>query len=77
MGESWARNPDGSWVEARPLGWQGGHDWELYLNKKPLEAHLYDEDMHVAHVTARTKFGLRRKMRKKMKKLGITKATTF
>lgn len=58
------QNPDGSWSEAVPLGWQGGLDWEVYSKEKPLRAMLYDEDILCAVVTARTRWGLARKMRR-------------
>lgn len=71
------QNPDGSWGEATPLGWQGGHDWEVYADDTPKRANLYDEDILCAVVTARTRIGLARKMRRAQKRLGVTRATTF
>jgi hypothetical protein len=53
------QNPDGSWSPVTPLGWQGtGVDWEVYTNRRPMEAVAYDEDVCVAVVKARTRFGL-------------------
>lgn len=52
------QNPDGSWSEVQPLGWQGrALDWEVYTERKPMEAVLYD-DLCVAVVHARTRFAL-------------------
>lgn len=64
------QNPDGSWSPAVPLGWQGGYDWEVYDDgKKPHVALLYDEDMLIARVQARTSWGLRRKMRRAQRRV--------
>lgn len=66
------QNPDGSWTEAEPLGWQGhGIDWEVDLDHKPMCAEGYDEDVLVAKVTARTRIGLARKMRRAEKRAGL------
>jgi hypothetical protein len=63
------QNPDGSWSGAQPLGWQGrALDWEVYAERKPMEAVLYDEDVCVAVVRARTRFGLARKMRRERRR---------
>jgi len=52
-----------------PLGWQGrALDWEVYPDRRPMEAVLYDEDMCVAVVHARTRIGLARKMRRERRK---------
>lgn len=52
------QNPDGSWSEMVPLGWQGsGIDWEVY-GTGPYEAHGFDEDVLMAKVNAKTKFRL-------------------
>lgn len=52
------QNPDGSWSDAVPLGWQGsGIDWEV-SGHGPYEALGYDEDVLVARVEARNKFTL-------------------
>jgi hypothetical protein len=58
------QNPDGSWSEAIPLGWQGGLDWEVYSNDRPMRAKLFDEDVLMAVVTAHTRIGLALKMRR-------------
>lgn len=71
------QNPDGSWSEVQPLGWQGGHDWEVYTDTKPMRADLYDEDVLIAVATARTRLGLVWKMRREQRRLGITKATVL
>lgn len=67
------QNPDGSWSEVIPLGWQGsGTDWEVCPPGSAGSraagvrwlARGYDEDVLVAQVYARTRAGLNRKMRK-------------
>jgi len=60
-----------------PLGWQGGHDWEVYRDTRPLRAELYDEDMLMAVVTAKGPRRLAWKMRREEKRLGITKASVL
>lgn len=72
-------NPDGSWSPAVPLGWQGGYDWEVVLaaDRGPHHAYLYDEDVLIGRVDARTRWGLARKMRREQKRLGVSSATTF
>jgi hypothetical protein len=59
------QNDDGSWSKAEPLGWQHvpGGDWEVYTDRKPMEAVLYDEDVPIAVVRSRTRLGLALKMR--------------
>lgn len=64
------QNDDGSWSEAKPLGWSPGLDWEVYLDEKPKRADLYDKAERLARVTAHTKLGLRWAMRKVDKKHG-------
>lgn len=59
------QNPDGSWVPAVPLGWQGsGIDFEVYSKRKPMEWYAYDEDVLVDRGTARTRLGLALAMRR-------------
>jgi hypothetical protein len=71
------QNPDGSWSEAQPLGWQGGFDWEVSRDSTPMRAELFDEDVLMSVVTARTYRGLARKMRREQKRLGVTKSTVL
>lgn len=68
------QNPDGSWSEARPLGWQGrALDFEVYGNEtEGWKAHGYDEDVLLEVLTARTRAGLRRKMRRAAKRHGMS-----
>lgn len=62
------QNPDGSWSDATALGWRGGLDWEVYIETSPKRADLYDEDILIGVVTARTRAGLARKMRREMRR---------
>ena len=67
------QNPDGSWSEAVPIGWQGsGIDWEVYRNEKPLRAMGYGEDVLLENITARTRLGLAWKMRRAQRKHGMS-----
>ena len=48
------QGPDGRWLLAEPLGWQGGLDWEVRrLPNGKRRAELYDEDMLIAVVESR------------------------
>lgn len=52
------QNADGGWEPARPLGWQGGLDWEvatLPTGKRlpTYRAELYDEDVLIAVIESR------------------------
>lgn len=58
------QNPDGSWSDAEPMGWQGPVnqvDWEVYW--KPISrtwhAYGYCRGKFLVDITARTKVGLR------------------
>jgi hypothetical protein len=67
MGEPYRQNPDGSWSPAVPMGWQGSDvDWEIYPRDADgrYRAEGFDEDLLVATVSARTKFGLYFKIRR-------------
>lgn len=77
MVTSMHQNPDGSWSQAQPLGWQGGYDWEVYRESKPMCAHLYDEDVLIAKVRANGPRRLAWKMRREQRRLGITKASVL
>lgn len=47
----------------QPLDWQGrALDWEVYTDRSPMEAVLYDEDVCVAVVRARSRFVLTLRM---------------
>lgn len=66
------QNPDGSWSPAEPLGWQPGIDWEVYRpspTRARWEAVAYDEDVCVAAVRARTRFGLRLRIARAARRL--------
>lgn len=52
------QNPDGSWSEAQPIGWQGGLDWEVSGDC----AELAGPDRTVATVRSRWPWLLRLKM---------------
>lgn len=64
-------------ISSEPMGWQGGYDWEVYRNKKPMKAKLYDEDVLLAVVTAKGPRRLAWKMRREQKRLGVKKATVL
>ena len=68
---------DGSTEGGQRLGWQGGYDWEVYRDAKPMRAELFDEDMLIAVVTAKGIWRLTWKMGRAQKRLGITKATVL
>lgn len=52
------QDPDGSWSEAEPLGWQGGLYWEHYGDR----AVLVGPDRDVATVRSRWRWLLAVKM---------------
>ena len=60
---------DGDGNSVQPLGWQGrALDWEVYTNRKPMEAVLYDEDVCVAVVRAKSRFVLTLRMIRERRK---------
>jgi hypothetical protein len=63
------QNPDGSWSEARPLGWQGrAIDFEVYVTEGGFKANGYDEDLLIEVVAAKTRRGLDKAMKKAAKR---------
>ena len=56
------QNPDGSWSQAQPLGWQGGLYWESVAGRELYVADLVGPDRTVATTRSRWKWSLLLKM---------------
>jgi hypothetical protein len=64
------QRPDGSYEPARPLGWQGGLDWEVRtLPNGRRRAELFDEDMLLAVIESRWRPVLYWRMGRKARRL--------
>jgi hypothetical protein len=64
-----ARQPDGSWGNAQPVGWQGsGPDYEVSRVDGQYSWEAYDEDVLIGKGSARTRIGLALALRRHRKK---------